>query len=127
MALNIEDLRKQRRGAMYTSPQRLCATADGELCECDDPEAVKLVVGEGCEIPNAEAAKYGLIAGAEAETAERAEAEGLEASTVAELRELADERGVELPAQATKAHIIALLEEAEAAGEGDAESGDGEE
>ncbi len=121
MALNIDDLRKQRHGAMYTSPQRLCATADGELCECDDVAAVKLVVGEGCEISNAEAAKYGLIAGAEPE------AEGLEANTVAELHELADERGVELPVRATKAHIIALLEEAEAAGEGDAESGDGEE
>ena len=117
MALNIEDLRKQRRGAMYISPARLYVTAGDELCGAGDPAAVKLLVGEGCEIPNAEAAKYGLIAGKEPE----AEEEGLEASTVAELYELADERGVELPARANKADIIAALEEAEAGNEGEDE------
>ncbi len=112
MALKIDDLRKQKHGAMYTSPKRLCATADGELCECDDPAAVKLLVGEGCEIPNAEAAKYGLIAGADEEPKE----EGLAALSVAELRDRADDSGVEVPARANKAEIIALLEEAEAEG-----------
>lgn len=116
MALNIEELRKPADGAMYVSPQRLCVTAEDRLCECDDPEAIKLLVGEGCEITNAEAAKYGLIASEEPEEQE----EGLAALTVAELRELAEERGVDLPAQARKDEIIALLEQAEgeAAGEG---------
>lgn len=109
MALNIEELRKPTDGAMYVSPQRLCVTADDHLCECDDPAAVRLLVGEGCEIPNAEAAKYGLIASEEPEEQE----EGPAALTVAELRELAEERGVDLPAQARKAEIIAALEQVE--------------
>lgn len=120
MALKIEELRKAQDGAMYTSPKRLCATADGELCECDDPEAVKLVVGEGCEIPNAEAAKYGLIAGEEPE-----KEEGLSFLIVADLRELAEERGVEVPARANKAEIVALLEQAEHEGEGEGEADSG--
>lgn len=117
MALEIDDLRKQKRGAMYVSPARLYVSADDELCDGADPAVVPvtLLVGEGCEIPNAVAAKYGLIAGAEpeAEEDEEPEAEDLADSTVPELRELADERGVELPARANKADIIAALEEAE--------------
>ncbi len=123
MALNIDDLRKQRRGAMYISPARLYVTADDELCGAGDPAAVKLLVGEGCEIPNAEAAKYGLIADGKADAA----ADGLASLTVSELRALADDKGVDVPGRGTKAELVALLEEAEAAGEGDAESGDGEE
>jgi hypothetical protein len=69
MALNIEELRKPRDGAMYVSPERLCLTADGELCSEDDPKAVKLLVGKGGEISTAEATKYGLIADGEPQAA----------------------------------------------------------
>ena len=104
MALTIEDLRKKKDGARYVSPQRLYVTAEDELCAAGDPAAVKLLVGEGGVIPNALAAKYGLIAGAEPKP------EGLAALTVAEVRERADEQGVELPGRATKADIIVALE-----------------
>jgi hypothetical protein len=69
MALNIEELRKPRDGAMYVSPERLCLTADGELCSEDDPKAVKLLVGKGGEISTADATKYGLIADSEPQAA----------------------------------------------------------
>ena len=65
MGWKITELRREPDGAMYTSPARICVTADGELCEETDSNAVRLLVAEGGQIPAAEAAKYGLIAGAE--------------------------------------------------------------
>ena len=47
---------------MWRSPERICVTADGKLCEETDPAAMRLLVAKGGEIPAAEAAKYGLIA-----------------------------------------------------------------
>jgi len=66
MAFTIEELRRPPSGAMYVSPERICVSADGELCDEADPRAVRLLVAKGCEIPAAEAAKYGLIADASA-------------------------------------------------------------
>ena len=62
MGLDVNLLRQQARGAMYVAPERICVTADGEVCGEDDPRAVRLLVAKGCEIPAAEAAQYGLIA-----------------------------------------------------------------
>ena len=66
MGLKIEELRRGPEGGMYVSPVRLCVTADGELCDENDPRAVRLLVGQGGSIPAREAAQYGLIATAEA-------------------------------------------------------------
>lgn len=62
MGFTIEKLQRPASGAMYVAPERICVTADGQICDEADPAAVRLLVGKGCEIPAAEAAKYGLIA-----------------------------------------------------------------
>jgi len=130
---------------MYTSPARICVSADGELCDETDPRAVRLLVAEGGQIPASEAAKYGLIDGgpqAEAGAAEAgadreaspgsaaaagdvhghgapgkpaAEETPLRDLTAGELREHAQALGLDLSSRATKAEIIAALEEASAA------------
>lgn len=63
MALEINELRRRANGARYTSPSRICLTADEppRLVDETDPDAVKLLVGEGCQIPIDEARKYGLV------------------------------------------------------------------
>ena len=66
MALKIENLIRKPEGAMYVAPERLCVTADDELCDENDVRAVRLLVGKGGSIPATEAARYGLIATAEA-------------------------------------------------------------
>lgn len=110
MGLKIEELRKPVDGAMYRSPQRLYVTAEGRLCNGDDPEAANLLVGEGGEISNAEAAKYGLLE-------PKGEAEGLASHTVDELRSLAADKGLEVPPHTKKGDLIALLEEVESTAE----------
>lgn len=60
--LEIETLRKQRAGAAYRSSRRICLTDDGELVDCGDPAAARLLVGEGGEIPWDLAERYGLVA-----------------------------------------------------------------
>lgn len=60
--LEINTLRKAASGSDYVSDHRICVSADGELVECTDPSAVRLLVGEGGSIPRAEAERYGLIA-----------------------------------------------------------------
>lgn len=111
MAFKIEDLRSAPSGAMYVSPERICLTADGELCEETDTRAVTLLVAKGSEIPAAEAAKYGLIASAEAPKPAD-EPEDLSTLTVPQLRERAEEIGVDLEPRSTKAQIIAAIEAA---------------
>lgn len=69
MALNINDLRKQRQGAFYVSDQRICLTADGQLVSCEDTRAVRLLVGAGARLPVAVAEQYGLIGKPEPEEA----------------------------------------------------------
>ena len=61
MAFEITELRRPAAGAMWTSPARLCVTADGELCDELDPRAVRLLVSKGGQLPVAEAARYGLV------------------------------------------------------------------
>lgn len=61
MALDIATLRRERDGAFYVSPARICLTAGDELTGEDDPLAVRLLVGAGGSIPAAVAEHYGLI------------------------------------------------------------------
>lgn len=85
MSLEIKDLRRERSGAMYIAPERICVTADGRVTDEKDPEAVRLLVGKGCEIPADEAARYGLISGVstEPESEPEPEAEAGEESAAA--------------------------------------------
>jgi hypothetical protein len=66
MGLDINMLKREPEGAMYVSPERLCVTAEGEICANDDARAVRLLVAKGGSIPAREAAEYGLISGAAA-------------------------------------------------------------
>ena len=95
MAFKIEELRRLPHGAMYVSPERICVTADGELCEETDSNAVRLLVAEGGQIPAAEAAKYGLIAGAEQPMPQPEEAPAVSAGP-AEESASAEETGEEV-------------------------------
>lgn len=62
MALNVELLRREAKGAIWVSPARVCLTADGALVSCEDASAVKLLVGVGGALPVAKAELYGLVA-----------------------------------------------------------------
>lgn len=75
MALEIHDLRQPANGAFWTSPERLCVTADGRVTDQDDPEAVSLLVAKGGQLPIATARRYGLVA-EPGETKERKGVEG---------------------------------------------------
>jgi len=94
MAFKIEELRKLPDGAMYVSPERICVSADGELCDETDPHAVRLLVAKGGEIPAAEAAKYGLIARTEQPTPQPEEAPAVSAAPAEETAS-AEETGEE--------------------------------
>ena len=61
MAIEIDQLQKEPDGGFYISPARLCVTANDEVCACDDPAAVKLLVGEGGALQNEDARRYGLL------------------------------------------------------------------
>lgn len=62
MALEIiDEVKRAAEGTMWTSPERLCVTADGRVTSQDDPEAVRLLVAKGGQIPADEARKYGLV------------------------------------------------------------------
>lgn len=61
---------------------------------------------------------------AAAREVEAAAEKPLEKRTKAELVELAAERGLEVPATATKAEILAILAAADDAGDGEPEGGD---
>jgi hypothetical protein len=61
MAFKIEDIKRPAAGSFWTSPSRICLTAEGELCEETDPRARRLLVAAGSQIPAAEAERLGLI------------------------------------------------------------------
>jgi len=73
VTLEINELRQKATGGMYVSPERICVTADGVICDEQDPRAVRLLVGKGGSIPATEAARYGLIADAAPEAPEHPE------------------------------------------------------
>lgn len=58
----MQRLQRVPAGGVYTSPARLCVDAAGELVDCDDTRAARLLVAEGGELSLAEAERYGLIA-----------------------------------------------------------------
>ena len=124
----------------FTLPVRLYLTADKErVVEAGDPEAAFLLGPAGREIPIEEAKKYGLLdlqidaddEGDEAQEAGESEAEASADAgypdKLAELKEIAAERGLEeAEDMRSKKEVLALLEaddaaqaEAEADDEGD--------
>jgi len=62
MALEIiDDLKRAAQGNMWTSPARLCVTADGRVVDELHEEAVRLLVGKGGQLTKEDARRYGLL------------------------------------------------------------------
>lgn len=57
----IDELKRAAQGNMWTSPERLCLTADDEVVVQEDPRATRLLVGKNCQITKDEARRYGLL------------------------------------------------------------------
>lgn len=86
-------------------------TKDGKVVEEDDPAGVKVLIGKGGSLSADEAAKYGL--GQPADLAEHEEpeaSEDLDSLKKAELVEIAEDKGLDVKSNMTKAKIIELIE-----------------
>lgn len=44
----------------WIAQQRICVTADGKVCDANDPEAAKMVAGKGQVVPQATVDRYKL-------------------------------------------------------------------
>ncbi len=106
----IDELKRAAEGNMWTSPERLCVTADGRVTHQDDPAAVRLLVGKNCQIPRDEARKYGLLL--EPGEAPAAAGPDLKRLKKAELQALAGELGLETGG--ANQELISRIEEARA-------------
>jgi hypothetical protein len=117
------------RQDVVTISERLWLTADRDRVVADgDPEAAFLLVVAGGELDRSEAERLGLVS-AEPAADDEAAGEaggGLDAMKVADLRQLADELGVD-HAGLKKAELVAALEAATkaASSDDDGDAGDG--
>lgn len=112
----IDELKRAAEGNMWTSPERLLVTADGEVVSNDDPRGVRLLVGKNCQIPKDEARKYGLLLEPGEEPTEAGP--DLKRLKKAELQALAGELGLETGG--TNPELISRIEAARALPEADA-------
>ncbi len=60
--LTSESYRKGKKMANepYIAQERICATADGVIVDCDAPEAATMVAAKGQEVPQATVDRYKL-------------------------------------------------------------------